>query len=165
MRTANFFLYRISCATLCVTFSANGAAMRKSKSSLLSDRTLEIGFLGTCHRWNILVARWVSFSAVTRMLCAFLIESRRRCNNSVKRAGSSNRWNCSPQGMRERGSANPPYGPGPRYCPALYRVCTIPVRSEVSWILHVESLPLLLRFPTYVDGAWSVHTVVPASRA
>ena len=119
----------------------------------------------TRHRWTILVARWVSFSAVTRMLCAFLIESGRRCNNSVKRAGSSNRWNCSPRGIRERGSANPLYGPGPRYCPALYRVCTIPVKSEVSWILHVESLPLLLRLPTYVDGAWSVYTVVPASRA
>ena len=28
MRTANFFPSRISCATLCVTFSANGAVMR-----------------------------------------------------------------------------------------------------------------------------------------
>ncbi len=58
---------------------------RKSKSSLLSDLTLEMGFFETRHRWTILVARWVSFSAVTRMLCAFLIESGRRCNNSVRR--------------------------------------------------------------------------------
>jgi hypothetical protein len=50
MRTANFFPFRISCDTLCVTFSANGAEMRKSKSSLLSDRTLEMGFFGTRHR-------------------------------------------------------------------------------------------------------------------
>ena len=28
---------------------------------------------------------------------------------ALTRAGSSSRWNCSPRGMRERGSANPPY--------------------------------------------------------
>jgi hypothetical protein len=99
IRTANFFSSRISIATLCVTFSANGAAMRKSKSSLLSARTLEIGFFGTSHHRTILVARCVSFSAVTRMLCAVLIESRSRCSNSAKRAGSSRRWNFLPRGI------------------------------------------------------------------
>ncbi len=54
MRTANFFPFRISCDTLCVTFSANGAAIKKSKSSLLSDRTYEIGLFGTRHRWTSL---------------------------------------------------------------------------------------------------------------
>jgi hypothetical protein len=122
IKTANFFPSMISCATLWVTFSAKGAAMRKSKSSLSSARTLKIGFFGTRHRWTILVARCVSFSAMTQMLCAVLIKSDSRCSNSTNRTGSSNRWNCSPLGIRERGSASSPYGPGPRYCPALYRV-------------------------------------------
>jgi hypothetical protein len=94
-------------------FSAKGAAIRKSKTSLLSDRTLGIGLFGSRHRWTIIAARCVSLSAMTMMLCAVLIESGSRYNNSARRrAGSSNRWNCSPRGIRERGSANPPYEPG-----------------------------------------------------
>ncbi len=122
IKTANFFPSLIICATLWVTFSAKGAAIRKSPSSLSSARTLEIGFFGARHRWTILVARCVYFSAMTRMLCAVLIESGSHCSKSANRAGSSNRWNCSLLCIRERASASPPYGPGPRYCPALERV-------------------------------------------
>ncbi len=129
----------MSSATLRGGLSVYVAVIRKSILSVSDPIVLLMGLVGSRHLCTILVTTRVSFSAFTRMFLAFLINAGSSFHSMCKSTGRSKLSTlCSCLARRDRGSVAVMVGPG------LYRVSTIEVRSEVSCILHVESLPLLL---------------------
>jgi hypothetical protein len=115
------------------------AAIRKSILSVSDPMVLLIGLVGSRHLCTILVTPGVSLSAFMRIFLAFLIDVGSSFNSICKSTGRSKLSTlCSCLASRDSGSAMVMVGPD------WYRVSTIEVRSEVSCILHVESLPLLL---------------------
>jgi len=147
MRAAKGTFFLMSSATLRGSLSAYVAVMRKSILSVSDPIVLLMGLVGSRHLCTILVATRVSFSAFTRMFLALLTETGSSFNSICNSTGRSKLSTlCSCLAKCDKGSATVMVGPD------LYRVSTIEVRSEVSCILHVESLPLLLNEEDLIPG-------------
>ena len=121
--------------------------MRKSILSVSDPMVLLTGLVGSLHLCTILVTTGVSLSAFTRMFLVFLIDEGNSFKSICKSTGRSKLSTlCSCLARRDNGSAMVMVGPD------LYRVSTIEVRSEISCILQVDSLPLLLSEEDFIPG-------------
>ncbi len=105
-----------------------------------------MGLVGSLQLCTSRVTTAVFFSAFTHRFMAFLTESESSLKSICRSRLSSL---CSCLASLESGSATAMVGPD------LYSVSTIDVKSDVSWILHVDSLPLLLRGEIFIPGKWS----------
>ncbi len=102
---------------------------------------LLIGLVGSRHLCTILVTTGVSLSAFTRMFLAFLIDvDWAVLSITYVRAREGQSCLLSVLALLDVVG------------PDLYRVSTMEVRSEVSCILHVKSLPLLLNEEDFIPG-------------
>ncbi len=111
---------------------------------------LLIGLEGSLQLYTSRVITAVSFSAFTRRFIALLTESGSSRNSISSSTGRSKLSSlCSCLANLESGSATAMVGLD------LYSVPTMDVKSDVSWILHVDSLPLLLREELFIPGKWS----------
>ena len=124
--------------------------MRKSTFDDVFPTVLLIGLVGSLQLCTSRVTTAVSFSAFTRRFMTFLTESGNSLKSISSSTGRSRLSNlCSCLASLENGSATDMVGPD------LYSVSTIDVKSDVSWIRHVDSLPLLLREEAFIPGKWS----------
>ena len=150
IRIAKGMSLRISSATLVGSLSAYGADIKKSIFDDAFPTVLLIGLVGSLQLCTSRVTTAVSFSALTRRFVAFFTESGSSLKSISRSTGRSRLSNlCSCLASLESGSATAMVGPD------LYSVSTIDVKSDVSWILHVDNLPLLLREELLIPGKWS----------
>ena len=144
-KTANGKSFRMSSATINGSLSAYEADIKKSILSDIDPILLEVSSIVALYEWHYRL-----LFAFTRMLSALrTVEgSSFKSISSISGSSKLSSWFACRASL-DKGSALAIVGPD------LYSVFTIAVRSDVSWILHVDNIPLLLREAFFMPSKWS----------
>jgi len=144
-KTANGKSFRMSSATINGSLSAYGADIKKSILSDIDPILLEVSSIVALYEWHYRLP--FSF---TRMLSALRTVggSSFKSISSISGRSRLSSWFACLASL-DNGSAMVIVGPD------FYNVSTIAVNSNVSWILHAEIFPMLLREAFFMPCEWS----------